>query len=107
MNRMGLICSFDLDPTFNHDKSWTRQDLKAKKLGRDHGTLIDYILITKNLVELVKDIRICIKGDNLSDHHPVEIDLELSLQTFDFKKLHSFPEVINWKSVIGETTCEK
>lgn len=76
-----LIATFDLDPTFDSKISWSRCDVKTSSY-----TLLDYVLVSNNLSHLTDNVRISLHGDNLSDHSPVLIDMELSLASNESKK---------------------
>ena len=67
-----LICTHNLDPSFNHDSSYTRCCIKG-------GTysLLDYILISRSLGNRVKGSTINYDGRNPSDHFPVSIQLDV------------------------------
>jgi endonuclease/exonuclease/phosphatase family metal-dependent hydrolase len=47
------------------------------KITGEHYT-IDHILVTENLSSLIKNFQIIYNGDNLSDHHPVSVCIELN-----------------------------
>ena len=70
-----MIWHFDIDTAF------TRFDTKTKSY-----TLIDGILISNELRDMVSDIRILTRDDNLSDHCPVELDTEVVITESLYKK---------------------
>ena len=74
MKKYDLLSSFDYMTGFDVNTSFTRSDVKT-----DSYTLIDGILISRNLVPFIKNVRISRHGDNVSDHNPVELDLMLSV----------------------------
>ena len=67
-----LICTYDLDPSFNQVTSYTRSCTKS-------GTysLLDYIFISSSLRERISQCGINYDGRNLSDHFPVSLQLEV------------------------------
>ena len=74
MRRCSLISAFDLLPNFDPSNNYTRCNVKTNSY-----TLIDGILLSQSLSNIITDVRISHSGDNLSDHSPVEIDINLSL----------------------------
>ena len=42
--------------------------------------MIDYIFVSHDLIHLVKNVRISTYPDNMSDHLPIEMDLDLNLK---------------------------
>ena len=74
MSRHSLFSVFDVMENFDPCTSYTRSDPKTNSF-----TLIDGILISKSLAPKLADVRISDSGDNVSDHRPVEMDLNISL----------------------------
>ena len=74
MEKYSLISTFDLIPNFDSSASYTRCNVKSNSY-----TLIDGILISNSLSNLVSDVRISHYGDNVSDHSPVEMTLNFTL----------------------------
>ena len=97
MHSFNLVSTFETTPNFDLN-SFTRYDTKTNSY-----TLIDGILISKDLVPMVDNVRISQYGDNVSDHLPVEIDLHLSFSTLHTKKIHSRPYV-NWHKLTTDDT---
>ena len=81
MNKYSLLSAFDFIPNFDHDSNYTRCNEKMNSY-----TLIDGILISESLSDIVSNARIVHDGDNLSDHSPVEIDLRLKLSEVEIPK---------------------
>lgn len=96
MNKYSLTSVFDLDTNFDFASSYTRFDYKTNSY-----TLIDGILISNGLKSKVKRISISHHGDNVSDHVPVELDLELVVsESIPFKKRQ--PLYVNWLKLSDE-----
>ena len=81
MERHKLFMCYDIDPNFDSKSAFTRCDEKTNSY-----TLIDGILISNELRNLISNVRISMHGDNSSDHCPVEIDLKVSIAESKFKK---------------------
>ena len=80
MSRYALFSAFDVMPGFAPMADFTRSDVKTSSY-----TLLDGILISKPLAFLVSNVRFIDDGDNVSDHHPVEIDMNISLTVINPK----------------------
>ena len=93
MEKFDLVSSFDLNPNFDYNSSFTRSDIKTNSY-----TLIDGILISSELSDSVSDVRILIHGDNLSDHCPVELELQVNVSQICIKKT-VLPQYVNWKKL--------
>ena len=96
MKNNGLMSTFDLIPNFSDTDNFTRCDVKTNSY-----TLIDGILISKSLSNLVSNVRISHCGDNTSDHSPVEIDLVIGLGQY-IKPKQVLPEFIPWSNLADE-----
>ena len=93
MQRNNLISAFDLLPNFDPTVNYTRCDVKTNSY-----TLIDGILISNSLVDDVDGISISHRGDNVSDHSPVDISFKVQLELFpEQKKVDA--EFIPWSSL--------
>ena len=90
MEKHHLISAFDLLPTFDVNSAFTRFDNKTNS-----RTLIDGILMSNELRDVVSNIRISNYGNNVSDHLPVELTLRASVSVFEPQKHKSKP-LINW-----------
>ena len=96
MTKWSLISAFDLMPGFQSGTNFTRSDLKTNSF-----TLIDGILISDNLSHYVSNVRISDYGNNVSDHCPVELDLEAALDEIRLEK--KFPKpTVNWAKLSPE-----
>ena len=93
MSRNDLISAFGMDVNFDYDNSFTRFDVKTNSY-----TLIDGFLISSSLRDIVTDVRILSRGDNLSDHCPVELDIEVHITESHYMKPKLAP-YINWKKL--------
>ena len=89
MERFNLFLCFDINADFDPDIAFTRSDAKTNSY-----TLIDGILISNELRDIVSDIRIVHQGDNLSDHCPVEVDINVKVSQSYFKK-PDLPQYVN------------
>ena len=67
-----LICTHDLDPSFNHGSSYTRSCIKSGTF-----SLLDYIFISSALRDRVKGCRIQYDGRNPSDHFPISMQIDV------------------------------
>ena len=93
MNSHDLIAALDLTPSFDHSTAFTRCDVKTNSY-----TLIDGILLSRGLSDMVTSANIVHYGNNVSDHSPVEVVLNIDLDLFKPEKLnHS--EYIPWSNL--------
>ena len=97
MSRKSLFSAFDLVPNFDPSANFTRCDLKTNSF-----TLIDGILLSDSLRDLVSNVRISDYGDNVSDHRPVELDLDINLCEIQVEKKILKPTV-NWNRITSES----
>ena len=95
-----LHCCYDLMQSFNHDKDFTRCNLKQKSF-----SLLDYIFVSKDLIPFIENTRIVNHALNTSDHLPVELSLSIDIVTtrttphFIEKRI---PAVVNWRKINDE-----
>ena len=89
VTRNSLLNCYDLRPNFDHTTSYSRCDTKTNSY-----TLIDAIIISKALSKHVSNIRISDYGDNVSDHLPVEIDLEATLKSLVLPSKKATPAIV-------------
>ena len=93
MRTYDLISAFDLMPSFDPTTAFTRCDVKNNSY-----TLIDGILMSRSLTHTVTEAAISHYGNNVSDHSPVEIKLDIDLELFKPEKpIHA--EYIPWSSL--------
>ena len=78
MNDFGLVSSFSLIDNFDSTTEYTRFDLK-----RNSFTLIDGILISDTLTDLVCSSTIIHPPVNTSDHLPVQLTINLQIDHCD------------------------
>ena len=93
MAEYGLVSCFDSVVDFDHKSAFTRFDTKTNSY-----TLIDNILISNELRNMISNVRISMYGDNLSDHCPVELDLSVHIAEYKTTKNKS-PPYVNWKKL--------
>ena len=93
MERFNLFLRFDINADFDPDVAFTRSDAKTNSY-----TLINGTLISNELRDIVSDIRIVHQGDNLSDHCPVAVDINVKVSQSYFKK-PVLPQCGNWKKL--------
>ena len=96
MMKHSLFSALDLMPGFDSTTFYTRCEPKTNSF-----TLIDGILVSKSLRNRVVDVRIPKYGDNVSDHLPVELDLNLSVKETVITQKKIFPTV-NWQKLSEE-----
>ena len=89
-----LVPCFELMDNFDSKTEWTRTD------GKNSFSLIDCIFVSEDITSLVSNVRIVHDGDNLSDHSPIQLDLNISfnsdgIEARDDGKL----PFINWSKV--------
>ena len=96
MCRRNLICTYDLQTNFDPSISWTRQNTGV---GASSGSLLDYVLISEDLKGNVSNIVINHFSENLSDHLPVSVNLELSFTNLVKKNTDYLPANVNWRNV--------
>ena len=92
-----LFKALDLNSNFDSFTAWTRQDFKKHNSSR---TLIDGILVSKKLIPLITDVKIGHYGENVSDHCPVELEINLELSSFVSRRKF-VNNSINWRQVTG------
>ena len=93
MQRNGLISAFDLIPGFDPDSNYTRCDVKTNSY-----TLIDGVLLSDSIADIVDSVSIAHLGNNVSDHSPVDLTLKVRLELFpEQKKVNN--EFIPWSSL--------
>ena len=96
MLKRNLVSTYDTMNGFDPLSTWTRMGKRAN--GATSKTLIDYILVSRPLLSRINNVRVSEYPDNLSDHLPVEIDLRLDLDIFEYEK-RQIPKCVNWKKV--------
>ena len=89
MTRFNLVSCYDVTDNFDFNNAFTRSDIKTNSY-----TLIDGILISNELQDIVGDVRILIHGENLSDHCSVEVDIKVKVSPTCFKK-PLLPQYVN------------
>lgn len=96
MAKYGLVSAFSLDADFDYDNSYTRYDSKTNSY-----TMIDGILLSEDLKSKVKRISISHSGNNVSDHIPVEMDMDLQIieSSSSKPKLQRF---VNWSKLTSD-----
>ena len=100
MDRHNLISAFETIENFDHVSSFTRFDVKTNSY-----TLIDGILISKELREFISNVRIVSRGDNVSDHCPVELDIKVKIVKMSLSK-PTLPQYVNWRKLSeGDLSC--
>ena len=93
MNLRNLISCFDTVENFDKQSLFTKYDVKTGSY-----TLIDGILISDDLKDIISNVRISLQGDNLSDHCPVELDIEVAISESSYAK-PKLPLYVNWKKL--------
>ena len=76
--------------------SFTRCDLKTGSF-----SLLDGFLISNNLRSRINNVRISHDGSNVSDHSPVEFDLEIPISLIT-QAPSRLPRYVNWKKLTTE-----
>ena len=95
IDERGLHCTYDSMSSFDSSTCFTRCNLKQQSF-----SLLDYVFVSKNLVNCISDVSIMDSGSVLSDHFPVKVTLSIDLlRTHDYHK--PVPTVVNWRSVKG------
>ena len=97
MKRHSLFSTFDLMSGFDHTTFYTRSDTKTNSF-----TLIDGILASESLRDSISNVRISDYGENVSDHRPVELDIDLDVTETFIKQKKIFPTV-NWSKLSTES----
>ena len=82
MSEFHLVSSFDFFPNFNHKQEYTRFDVKRNSF----FTLIDGIFLSKSLSNVVESSTILHPHDNVSDHLPLEININVEICEFSQEK---------------------
>ena len=96
MRRYNLFSAYEKAVNFDYDSAFTRFDLKTNSY-----TLIDGIIMSNELRDLISNVRILQCGDSLSDHCPVELDIEVFVSKAECKR-KSIPQFVNWKKLSDE-----
>ena len=91
VTRRNLFCTYNLHASFNPQHAFTRSNYGAE----NSGTLLDYIFISYDLRPSVSKVAISHFSNNVSDHLPVTIDIELDLTCFSPKVTNYSPMNIN------------
>ena len=103
MQKRNLVSSFDSMENFDPTSSWTRSSKCAN--GAHSYSLLDYILVSRRLLPKVKNVCISDYPDNLSDHRPVEMGIDLDLEIFDCIP-NPVPRCVNWKKVTDNVALD-
>ena len=93
MRDHSLVSIFDLMPNFDADVDYTRCDLKTGSY-----SLIDGVLLSNSVTGYISNVCIAEYGDNVSDHKPIEFDLDITLDEISMEKSVPRP-FINWKKL--------
>ena len=88
MAKFSLVSSFDLMPNFDPNVCYTRSEPRTNSF-----TLIDGILLSDSLTSAITGVRISDSGNNVSDHRPVEVYLEVKLTEISLLKQRAKPTV--------------
>ena len=96
MAKYDLVPALNQSPAFDPSDSYTRFDLKTNSF-----TLIDGILISNSLKSRVSNVTIMHSADNVSDHLPVSLDIELEVCESFIEKIVQ-PHYVNWKKLTSE-----
>ena len=92
-----MVNCFDLLSGIDVNTLWTRSGICGKNR-KESRTLIDGIFVSQSLTNKVSNVRINHCADNLSDHSPVEIDLNLALSVCEVAKQKSF-SFVSWEKL--------
>ena len=103
MSRRNLFCCFDARPDFDHATFYTRSSHARNVESR---SLLDFILVSKDLKNLVSNVSINHFSDNLSDHLPVSACFDLMLNDIVQKKCDYLPASINWENLNEEVRLQ-
>ena len=96
-----LHCCYDSMPTFDHDKDFTRSNLKQKSF-----SLLDYIFVSEKLIPFIDYTRIINHALNTSDHMPVEISLAIDIVTTKTTpNVKKMPSIVNWRKIDDNIRC--
>ena len=93
MRNYDLLSAYDFIPNFDPLSNYTRCDVKTNSY-----TLIDNIIISRSLSDIVCDASIAHYGNNVSDHNPVELVISVDIDTFHESK-KCYTEYIPWSSL--------
>ena len=88
-----LVSAFDFIPSFDSSSEYTRCDTKTKSY-----TLIDGILLSRSLSDMVLNASISHYGNNVSDHSPVEMKMSIDVDLFQQER-NKPTEYIPWSSL--------
>ena len=99
LNHRQLTCTFDLLDSFDSNTEFTRTNYGAA----GSGTLLDYVFVSHELEQFTSNIEINHFSDNLSDHLPVTISIELSVVASKTEKNDYLPMNVNWANIDDET----
>ena len=99
LTRRQLTCTFDLIDSFDSNTSFTRTNYGAA----GSGSLLDYVFVSHELREFTSDIMINNFSDNISDHLPVTINIELLVSVTKTDRVNYLPMNVNWANVDDET----
>ena len=97
LHARNLTCTYDLIPSFDTSKEYTRYNLKQNSF-----TLLDYIFISNDLIPFVDSIEIINDAVNTSDHLPVKLSLSVNVDGSCRRPTNShLPTIVNWMKVTG------
>ena len=72
LDNYNLVSSHSIDPSFNEATSYTRCCLKS-----GNYSILDYVFVSRTLLDRVKECGIDYDGRNPSDHFPVTLKLDV------------------------------
>ena len=96
MSKFDLISNFEFSPGFDPNNSYTRFDVK-----KDSYTLIDGILVSRSLSNIIESSHVLFPHDNVSDHLPVEITISVNICDF-LREPSPISYYIPWISLCDE-----
>ena len=96
LEEFDMTSTFSLDPSFDPVSTYTRSCIK-----RNSFSLLDFIFISRSLRDRVGGCNVDYDGRNLSDHFPVQMQLEVVPSTGDVGQSvgpHT-EKSVNWSSL--------
>ena len=93
MSEFKLVSSFEFLPGFDPNQHYTRFDYK-----RNSFTLIDGILVSESLTHLISSCQILHPPDNVSDHLPIEITINVKITDF-LRQKSTISSFIPWSTL--------
>lgn len=82
-------CNYDIDYTCRNSFTGT-------------SSLIDHFFVTQNLIDCVTKVNVMHRGDNLSDHSPIELNVRIPTARTAFRCRAQCDSLIDWHNITDD-----